>query len=170
MKAVLASLFLCCGLWGQTPASSPDNSTIQALLQEVHQLRVALERSTLTGPRVEIAVQRLRLQQEQVTRTAGQLYDARREIDHLQAEQGKTAAQIEALSNEAQESTDPNRRQSIESIAKQMKFDGDQQQKNLESLRSREAELSARLQTEQESLDELRGRLDRLEQSLEPPK
>ena len=166
MKAVFASLFLCCGLWSQTP----DNSTVQALLQEVHQLRLALERSTLIGPRVEIAVQRLRLQQEQVTRTGGQLYDVRREIDQVQGEQSKMAAQIEGLNKEAQDTTDPNRRQSIEGIAKQMKFEGDQQQKNLESLRTREAEVSARLQTEQAALDDLRARLDQLERSLEPPK
>ncbi|HLJ45564.1 MAG TPA: hypothetical protein VKU01_06135 [Bryobacteraceae bacterium] len=170
MKAVLASLFLCFGLWGQAPTPAPDNSTLQALLQEVHELRLALERSTLIGPRVEIAVQRLRLQQEQVTRTTGQLYDARREIDQAIGEQNKTAAQVEGLGKESQESTDPARRQSIESIVKQLKFEGEQQQKSLESLRSREAELSARLQTEQASLDELRSRLDRLEQSLEPPK
>ncbi len=170
MRAVLASLFLCCGLWAQTPTSAPDNATIQALLQEVHELRLALERSTMIGPRVEIAVQRMRLQQEQVARTTAQLYDIRREIDQVQGEVNKSAAQVDGLNKEAQETTDQPRRQSIENILKEIKMDSDQKQRSLESLRTRESELSGRLQTEQASLDELRTRLDRLEQSLEPPK
>jgi hypothetical protein len=43
--------------------------TLQTLLAEVRHLRIAIERSTQIAPRIQIAVERRMLQQEQVARS-----------------------------------------------------------------------------------------------------
>src|SRR5713101_3329534 len=80
MKLVSLLVCLCLAARAQAPAS--DVQTLQALLTEVHQLRIALERSTQIAPRIQIAVERLKLQQEQVARVSRQLQDLRHELDH----------------------------------------------------------------------------------------
>src|SRR5215469_7097646 len=47
-------------------AQVEDRRTIQTLLSEVHELRVVLQRGNLNTYRAQIAVERMRLQQEQV--------------------------------------------------------------------------------------------------------
>src|SRR6266446_7647209 len=61
---------------GATDAS-PERATLQALLTEVRQLRFALERSTSVVPRIQLAFQRLQLQQARVDRLSKQLEDSR---------------------------------------------------------------------------------------------
>ena len=55
-------------------------------------VRIALERSTQIAPRIQIAVERLKLQQEQVARVDRQLDDVRRELDKSRTEQQKRSS------------------------------------------------------------------------------
>src|SRR5712671_5578729 len=73
-------LLLCFGFSAMAQNSSSDPQTLQTLLTEVHQLRLALERSTQIAPRIQIAVERLKLQQDQVARTASWMTFARTSI------------------------------------------------------------------------------------------
>src|SRR5579863_6289449 len=79
MKRIL--LLLSLGFTARAQNTSPDPQTLQALLTEVHQLRLALERSSQIAPRIQIAVERLKLQQDQVARTGRELEELRRDMD-----------------------------------------------------------------------------------------
>src|SRR5258708_37070470 len=80
--------------FGQQPGTTDtiqDKGTLQALLTEVRQLRLALERSTSVVPRIQLAFQRLQLQQDRVDRLSKQLQES-----HVQ-----TAATVEHKSHMA---------------------------------------------------------------------
>src|SRR5258708_35502829 len=100
-------LLLCFGFSAMAQNSSSDPQTLQTLLSEVHQLRLALERSTQIAPRIQIAVERLKLQQDQVARTARQLDVLRQNIDNRRSDLPKIQQRLETTAAEADQATDP---------------------------------------------------------------
>src|SRR5882672_5263927 len=87
MTRVIFVLWMVAVAQAQTPA--PATPTLETLLKEVHQLRLVLERSAQIAPRIQIAVERLKLQQEKAGRTAQQLDELRRELERVRSEQPK---------------------------------------------------------------------------------
>jgi predicted nucleic acid-binding Zn-ribbon protein len=152
---------------GQTPAS--DDKTLQTLMSEVHQLRVALERSTQFAPRIQIAVERLKIQQEQVARVARQLDDWRRELDRNREHSQKVQQRLEQLSAAATSNTDLQHRKDFEAELSSFKLEAEQAEKSLQEMQVREAELANQLQSERAKLTDLNDRLDQIERSLVAP-
>ena len=62
-------------LWGQT--AETDSRLTQTLINEIQQLRLAIERSTLLGARTQLAVSALQLQESTVSRLSQQYNDTR---------------------------------------------------------------------------------------------
>jgi hypothetical protein len=164
--AVLAISFI--GL-PSTMAQAPPDGTIQALLAEVRQLRLALEKSTSVVPRIQLALQRIQTQQDAVQRAAQQMDGLR---DRLAASAGRQAAQasrLKAIESEVGREQDLVRRTALESELKQLKMVKDQPQEEELQLRAREGEISGRLRSEQAKLDELYEGLSALERMLDGP-
>src|SRR5215467_396092 len=67
MTCVISFLWMLSVAPAQTQSSAAP--TLETLLAEVHPLRLTLEQSAQIAPRMHIAVERLKLQQEQVART-----------------------------------------------------------------------------------------------------
>ena len=61
----LPLFFLTAAAWGQ--AADSDSHLLQALLTEVQQLRVAIERSTLLGTRTQLVISKLQMQETRVS-------------------------------------------------------------------------------------------------------
>src|SRR5437016_760431 len=98
----------------QAQTQVPPSPTIEALLKEVHQLRLVMERSAQIAPRIQIAVERLKLQQEQVARTARQLEDLRRDLDRRRSDQSTIQQRVQALESRAGQAVDPGQRRDLE--------------------------------------------------------
>src|SRR5215470_8132115 len=103
-------LLLCSLARAQAPA---DPQTLQSLLSEVHQLRIAMERSAAITPRIQIVVERLKLQQEQVARTSRELTDLRRDLERGRMELGQNQARIQSLENAESQETDTAKRREL---------------------------------------------------------
>jgi chromosome segregation ATPase len=166
MKITVLFVSICLAASAQTPPATPDSSVIQALLSEVHQLRLAIERTNSIGPRIQLIVERVKMQQQVVSRLSDQLESARRELEHLQADQARSAEQIKNAEAELGQTTDPVKRQRMELELKLFKPEFERGQQLPEALRAREADLSGRLRTEQAALDALNDRLTQIERSL----
>ncbi len=166
MKITVLFVSICLAASAQTPPATPDSSVIQALLSEVHQLRLAIERTNSFGPRIQLVVERVKMQQSVVTRVSDQLESARRELDHLQSDQTRTAERIKTFETELSQVTDPMKRQLMDLEFRQFKPEFERAQQLIEALRGREADLSSRLRTEQATLDGLNDRLNQIERSL----
>jgi predicted nucleic acid-binding Zn-ribbon protein len=158
--------FVFCFAFAVRAQAPSDGQTIQTLLAEVHQLRLALERSTQIAPRIQIAVERLKLQQKQVARVAKQLDDLRCELDHSRAEQPKIQQRLERLSSAEASATDPQQHKDFETELSVCKIEAEQAEKSLQQMQAREGELASQFQVEQAKLTELNDRLDQIERSL----
>src|SRR5215831_12171359 len=81
MKLTVLFVAISLAASAQTPPAQSDSSVIQALLSEVHQLRLAIERTNSIGPRIQLAVERVRIQQQVVTRLSDQLEAVRNDLE-----------------------------------------------------------------------------------------
>jgi chromosome segregation ATPase len=164
MKTVLF-VSLCLAARAQTPPPS-DPSPIQALLSEVHQLRLAIERSNTLGPRIQLVVERVKMQQQVVSRLSDQLEGVRRDLEKVQSDQTVAAEHNKMVESEVSQATDPVRRNNLDRELNAFKLEMEQMQKSMEALRGREADLSGRLRSEQATLDGLNDRLNQIERTL----
>jgi len=157
----------CLVAWAQAPSSDPQ--TLQNLLSEVHQLRVVLERSAAIAPRIQIAVERLKLQQEQVARTSRELVDLRDRLDHSRGELARIQQRAQSLEASATQETDANKRHDFDEALKMIKLDTEQMEKSTQQMQAHEGELASQLLSEQSRLTELNDRLDQIERALNVP-
>jgi len=167
MTRVIFVLWMFSAAQAQTQA--PATPTIEALLKEVHQLRLALERLAQIAPRIQIAVERLKVQQEKVARTAQQLEELRRDLDRRRSDQPKIQQRLQAIESQASQAVDPGRRRELDEGLKMFKVEAEEHEKSLQQMQAREGELSGQLQTEQSRLTELNDRLDQMERALNVP-
>ncbi len=142
----LFSLLVCFCLATRAQAPASDAQTLQALLTEVHQLRIALERSTQIAPRIQIAVE-----------------DRNRET------QPRIQQRLEHVSSAAAAIADPQQRKDYDLVLKEVKLQSEQAEKSLQQMQVREGELASQLQFEQARLTELNDRLDQMERALNMP-
>ncbi len=148
-----------------------DTSTepLQRLLREVHELRLAIERQSSVGARVQLLSSRVALQDERVFKLLQQLENVRREMMGIET-QAKQAGEREASLDDAISSeSDPKQRQELELARKQFKAERALQNNMLEALRARESDLANAAATEQAKLDEVTRRLDDLDRALSAP-
>ena len=165
MRSTLLFVSLCLAAGAQTPPPS-DSSVIQALLSEVHQLRLAIERSKTLSPRIQLAVERLKLQQQTVARLSDQLDGVRRDIERMQSDQARAADHVKTVESELNQTTDPNKRTAMEGDLNSFKPEIERMQKAMDAQRAREADLGSRLRSEQATLDGLNDHLNQIERSL----
>lgn len=166
MKRIFVLLCLCFTARAQ---NSSDPQTLPTLLTEVHQLRLALERSSQIAPRIQIAAERLKLQQDQVGRTTRLLEDLRRDLDRSRSDLPKIQQRLELVAAQSDQVTDPGGRRHFEEESKTLKLDIDQAEKSVQQMQAREGELAGQLQSEQSRLAELNDRLDHIERALNLP-
>jgi chromosome segregation ATPase len=154
---------------GSAPAqtANADNATLQALLSEVRQLRLTMEKSVTLGPRMQLIMQRAQLQDARVARISQQLDEVRKQIAAEAAQQADANERLAKIEQDTVAETDAGRRAQLEDVHAHFKMvagRGPDQQ-----LRARESELANALQGEQATLNDLNGKLDALERQLETP-
>jgi hypothetical protein len=150
-------------------AAEPSSTaqTLQTLLSEVRQLRLALERSNLLGPRIQIAVSRIQLQQEQVARLNGQIERSRRNIADLQDKQSEVTDNGKRVETQLIEVQDLHERKALEFGLQQNKSTLERLKVLEQQERTREAELASALMNEQSRLVELNDRMASIERRIE---
>jgi hypothetical protein len=170
MKISLPILLLAAsGLPAQTPFEA------QALLAEVRQLRVAMERLVSLTPRVQLTLQRLQLQQDHVLHLSRQLEDLRDEIAAAGAEESRMLSATKGIETCLSQESDAARRKLLDEEMKELRtqLEAQSEHRRLQLARqqARESELAGRLYAEQGKMNELFDRLNSLERQLElPPK
>ena len=150
------------------PAQTSGDATLQALLTEVRQLRLALEKSTSVSTRIQVTFQRMQLQQEAVTRASRELEEVRNQIAKSKEETANITGHVADMETQIPQEQDAGRRKALEDEVRRMKLRNGDSQKDLQ-LVARESEASSRLQLEQARLSELSERLNSIERMLESP-
>ena len=155
----------------QQPAApdASDRATMQTLLIEVRQLRMALERSTSLLPRVQVTAQRLQAQQDRVDRLSRELRDWRRQMADHAAERDGLAAAIKQMDEQVTQDQDPMHRKEMAEAKKQINLRLAPLSAREAQERAEEIDLLSQLQSEQAKLNALSEQLDSLEKSLQAP-
>jgi len=139
----------------------------QALLSEVHQLRLAIQRSNLNTYHAQVTLERLRLQQQQVDRLNDKLAGARALIARVQIDKSRLQGDLPRVEAQLSQESDPGRRREIENQQQAIKLEVERQLETISQQRELESQLNGQLQVEQAKLNELNDRLDTLQKELE---
>jgi hypothetical protein len=142
------------------PAQSKPDQVTQELLNEVHQLRIALQNIGVNVYRGQIMVERLRLQHEEVNRLAREVNGIKNEIEELKAAQVAAKERLD----EAEKQQDKGFLS--EASVNQVRAGMAQLQRRVETLSERESQLSVELNGERAHLNDLNKRLDALEREM----
>ena len=148
--------------------TGPDSKTLQALLEEVRQLRRDLRSTTVAAQRVQILIYRVQAQESVVRRVQERVDDARSRLAQVRFEQNNRAATIKQLEEKKSRSETPETEQKdLEDTLAQIKarFDADANKEGEIQATITDAEDQLRL--EQAKLGTLQEQLDRLDKLLE---
>jgi hypothetical protein len=154
-------------------AQGDNRQTMRALVNEAHQLRLAIQRSNSSAYHSQVVIERMRSQQQTVDRLTERLRWARDEASrfkmYLPLQQTEVQNRLKEIEANLSETLDANTRRAREGeleIAKQRLGLMAQEETRL---RENESQLTAQLQIEQAKLAELDDQLDALRRELEKP-
>jgi peptidoglycan hydrolase CwlO-like protein len=166
-------MFAMLGFVEQTPGQSlptkpaDDDQTIKSLLNEVRLLRQTLQNTGLNAYRSQILLERIKISNEQVLRLARALTEVREELEKTENTIPRMGEQQKMLESLVDAETDPVKRARMEFEIKDMKRMVERYKGGLEKLKDREQQQAAQLREEQNKLNELETRLQRLEDQIE---
>lgn len=146
-----------------------ERQVLRALLDEMRQLRLALQRANAVNHRLQITVERLRLQQGRVDSIARSLENVRSRMTDLKSSRPQMEEQMKYVEEVLARATEQNRRELVELELKEMKARMASWSREEEQLREREAALTSELQIEQNKLSELNGQLENVIRQLDGP-
>jgi len=149
------------------PQQGDSGQTMQALLNEVRQLRLAIQRSNLNAYHAQVTFERVRMQQQRVDRLNEKLSEVREQIAKIKMEQARLPEQARVAEGSLSQETDPARRRSLEDMQKGLKYEIERLSQMETNLRETESQLNGQLQIEQAKLSELNDSLDALQKELE---
>jgi len=170
------SLIVACGVGIVVGALSTVGARAQpadpltALLTEVHALRLAMEQQATLGPRIQVAMARLNIQEQRLNHINTQLDLLHTMTGGLNPDGGSgLRARLDELDKQLQIETDPSKRAAYEREQKQLKAAVENQGRMLQQYHDRENDLLQSAATEQSRWNELNAQLDELERQLGPP-
>jgi hypothetical protein len=153
---------------GAAPQTAQTNDPMNALLSEVHALRLAMEQSASIAPRVQLTLARFNIEEQRITQLAAQLDQVHRELSGAALAAKKTSDNLVDVERSLQTTTDDKMRKDLEGAQIVYKRELGQQSFQEQQLRTRENEAMQLLATEQARWIDLNARLDELERILGP--
>lgn len=145
------------------------DKTLQQLLAEVRELRLAVQRATFTHTRVQTLIERLRFQQSIIDGVGRQLDLIRAQLRDVRDAKSQMEQQIKEADELLERTTDPNGRLDMESQIKSIKVRLARLAPDEDRLRNRETALESELQNLQAKLNELNSQLDLLFNEMKAP-
>jgi hypothetical protein len=162
LRCPLVLLFTAAA-FAQAPADP-----LQALLAEVHQLRMDLQATTITSQRVQILLYRVQIQQAAVIRAANHADETRNRLAEVQRAKMGTAENLRQVQEVRDKPGAPEaavksaERESIE-LKSRLEF----LEKDEQMHQSRDIDAQSQLRAEQSKLNGLQDTLDKLDKALE---
>jgi len=143
--------------------------TMQALLNEVRQLRLAIQRSNLSAYHAQLIIERMRSQRQLVDRLTERLRETRDRIANGRIPQAEFQHELKRIERLLSQEWPAERRQDLEEQQDIFKTRLAALAKEETRLQEVESQLNAQLQIEQARLAELDDQLDALRRELEMP-
>jgi hypothetical protein len=154
-------------------AQGDNEQAMQALVNEVRQLRLAIQRSNLSAHHSQVVIERMRSQQQTVDRLTERLRWARDEASrfrmYLPLQQAEIQNRLKGIEANLNDALDANTRRAREGELEVTKQRLGMMAQEETRLRENESQLAAQLQIEQAKLGELNDQLDAMQRELEMP-
>src|SRR5262249_10948501 len=161
---LLGILFFCPVGQAQTLT---DSKTLQAILEEVRQLRQDLHSTAATVERAQIILYRMRIQADIVTHLTQRVEETQERLRQVKNAQAANAARIKTIQDTIDQTQDANTRKPLEDELSSRKAQVERFSAQQQELETREGELSSQLRLEQSKLDDMQANLDQLQKNLE---
>ena len=168
-----ASVLVVVSLFVAALAISPGHaqesqSILPALLTEVRGLRAAMEQMAAAGPRVQLALGRLQLQEQRVNTLLRRLETVRDSLASAERELLQHQNQLATFEAMRDRSLEPNHppREEIEQMLKNFKNEASRASAEVQRLTAEETSIAGEIATEQARWTDLNQRLEELERSL----
>src|SRR5262245_24074868 len=142
--------------------------TMQALLDEVRQLRLAIQRSTLSAHNAQTIIEQMRSQQQQIDSLTERLRQTRDRISDMKMGQLDLQAELKRSEGRLRRNnmqSEPVEDETQEIIKTRLGFLAQEEAR----MREVESQLGAQLPIEQAKLAELKARLDDMQKEMEIP-
>ena len=153
---------------GASPQSRADVDPLPALLSEVHALRIAMEQQAAIGPRLQMTLARLNIEEQRVSQLTTQLDTVRQQLSGTDSVVKRTSDELNDIERALAVETDPARRRELEKGQRDLQIALRANNTSLQELHTRENEAAQALGTEQARWFELNGKLDELDRLLAP--
>jgi chromosome segregation ATPase len=153
---------------GATRQVQPQEEVLPALLVEVRGLRAAMEQMASAGPRVQLALGRVQLQEQRVNNLMRRIEDSRAHLAEAQRNYDNFQQQLRGLESALREPQQPNGPPvaELEQVQRMTQRSLTQASAELQRLTAEAAVLESDLATEQGRWIDLNQRMEALEQSL----
>lgn len=157
--------------FGQTSTlgnpNQDEGTAIAQLLAEVRELRVFLQKNGTTGQLAQVALERVRMQQQRVDSLMREQEAVRQKLKTLENNLPRSAETVALWETKVGLAENPNQRADWEQAVRDLRREGEMIKKDLQEYRDRDAQLTARISAESAKLDDLNSRLDIIERDLE---
>ena len=150
-------------------AQGDRDQTLKQLLTEVRELRLAVQRATVSNTRFQMLIERVRIQQAHVDVLSRQLENVHSQVAEMKAAKPQMEQQIKDAEDLLDRTPDPSAHADLESRIKGGKANLVRLAQEDERLRNRETALDTELQGAQAKLNELNGQMDALMSDLKGP-
>jgi chromosome segregation ATPase len=147
--------------------TTDDKQMLQMILGEVRQLRSAVSKAQTNTSRLQIAIERLRRQQEQVDRLTAQLQETQNEAQMIKSSKPEMEEQVKELENLIQQAQNEQQRSEMQAAYKEIKNGLAQQAQREEQLEDIHTKITVQLQSERSKLEEMNNLLDSLQREME---
>jgi hypothetical protein len=148
--------------------SAPNENSV--LLQEVRQLRQAIEALAGNSARVQIVFGRLQMQEQRAATTARRLEDVRGALSKIVAQVTQATESLQVYEATDLNAVDPKERQAIPMRIRSLKAELSMLETERLRLVTQETDAANQLAVEQNTWSDLNRSLDELERSLVPPR
>ena len=175
---VLCLVTFCCAspTSAQAQSNKPAESTqgdrdqtLKQLLTEVRELRLTVQRATVSSTRFQMLIERVRVQQSHVDALSRQLENIHSQVADMKGAKPQIEQQIKDAEDLLDRTPDPNAHAELDSRIKGGKANLARLAQEDERLRNRETAVDTELQAAQAKLNELNGQLDALMSELKVP-
>jgi chromosome segregation ATPase len=165
MLVICVGLAMPMDLAAQAPPADP----IRELLAEVHALRLAMEKASTVGARIQLLVARIQLQEQRITELSKRLVAIRDQLAGVETGIAANASEVARLERQAT-STNADVRANAEGQLERIKGPLAALEKRRQDLANEEAQLMQQVSADQSRWSDVNNQLDDLERSLTPPK
>jgi chromosome segregation ATPase len=150
-------------------AQSNDSKTLETLLGEVRELRLAIERSTLLGTRAQLALGELQLQDAAAARAGQQYNDVKSAGIGSALHVTELTDRVKRLEEQraAPEWSSQQKHDDIENMIRQTKSELEMATSYEQQRSAREAELATQLRNAQAQADDSRSRIAQMEAAID---